>query len=129
MHRQSFWARTRQRLFGAKLLTCDDHEPVDSFLPTETSPLLKSNIRPTSDDVASDPIEEPVEQTRDARVAWPYEAKIIASYSIPLTVTFLLQYSVDASSLIAAGRLGKLELGAVSCQYDCFYTLISFLVC
>lgn len=74
--------------------------------PTETSPLLKSVSG--SADVSGDCV------ASDTRGTWSHEARVIASYSAPLIVTFLLQYSVDASSLIAAGRLGKVELGAVS---------------
>ena len=32
----------------------------------------------------------------------------------PLVVTFVLQYSVEISAIVAVGRLGKIELGAAS---------------
>ncbi|KAH7007557.1 multidrug and toxin extrusion protein [Ilyonectria destructans] len=47
-------------------------------------------------------------------VTWQHEAKVLASHAAPLIVTFLLQYFIDISSIIAVGRLGKIELGAVS---------------
>jgi MATE family multidrug resistance protein len=65
-----------------------------------------------------DPIEEQYGQIKPAGEGseeWLYEAKIIVSSATPLVITFLLQYSIDIASLIAAGRLGKIELGAVSC--------------
>lgn len=45
---------------------------------------------------------------------WLREAGTIASYTVPLMITFVLQYLVDLSSIIAAGRIGKTELAAVS---------------
>lgn len=48
------------------------------------------------------------------RTTWQREAKTIATYSRSLIVTFLLQYSLNATSIFAVGRLGTRELGAVS---------------
>ncbi|KAL2200571.1 mate-domain-containing protein [Corynascus similis CBS 632.67] len=48
------------------------------------------------------------------RTTWQREAKTIAVYSRSLIVTFLLQYSLNVASIFAVGRLGTLELGAVS---------------
>ncbi|KAI5868473.1 multidrug and toxin extrusion protein [Durotheca rogersii] len=45
---------------------------------------------------------------------WQREAKTIATYSRSLILTFLLQYSVNIASIFAVGRIGKVELGAVS---------------
>ena len=52
----------------------------------------------------------------DSCSKWRDEAMTLISYAAPLVVTFFLQYSIDVSSVVAAGRLGKIELGAVSCQ-------------
>ena len=48
------------------------------------------------------------------RTTWQREAKTIATYSRSLIVTFLLQYSLNATSIFAVGRLGTRELGAVT---------------
>ncbi|PHH81576.1 hypothetical protein CDD82_462 [Ophiocordyceps australis] len=85
---------------------------------SETSPLLKSIHGPSSPTDTchyQDLLEEQQNAPLDGTGAsWPHEARIITSSALPLAITFLLQYSVDMLSLIAAGRVGKLELGAVS---------------
>lgn len=48
------------------------------------------------------------------RTTWQRETKTIVSYALPLVVTFLLQYSINVAAVFAAGRIGTLELGAVS---------------
>ncbi|KAL2267675.1 hypothetical protein VTJ83DRAFT_4952 [Remersonia thermophila] len=48
------------------------------------------------------------------RTTWQREAKTIAVYSRSLIVTFLLQYSLNVTSILAVGRLGTVELGGVS---------------
>ncbi|KAJ5813174.1 Multi antimicrobial extrusion protein [Penicillium robsamsonii] len=48
------------------------------------------------------------------QTTWQREAKVIIKYSLPLMVTFLLQYSLTVASIFTIGHLGKEELGAVS---------------
>ncbi|KAJ5940517.1 hypothetical protein N7516_000685 [Penicillium verrucosum] len=48
------------------------------------------------------------------QTTWQREAKVIMKYSLPLMVTFLLQYSLTVASIFTIGHLGKEELGAVS---------------
>lgn len=48
------------------------------------------------------------------RTTWQREAKVLARYSGPLILTFLLQYSLTIASIFSVGHLGKVELGAVS---------------
>ena len=48
------------------------------------------------------------------QTTWKHEAKVLASYSRPLIITFLLQYSIPLVSVVTVGHLGKAELGAVS---------------
>ena len=48
------------------------------------------------------------------KTTWQREAKTITVYSRSLIVTFLLQYSISICSIFAVGKIGKLELGAVS---------------
>lgn len=49
---------------------------------------------------------------------WQREAQTIAVYSRSLILTFLLQYSINITSIFAVGHIGKVELGAVSCELD-----------
>lgn len=42
------------------------------------------------------------------------EVFYLAKSSVPLTLTFLLQYSLNVASVFSVGHLGKTELGAVS---------------
>lgn len=48
------------------------------------------------------------------KTTWQREAKTLWKYSIPLVVTFVLQYSLTVASIFTVGHLGKVELGAVS---------------
>lgn len=64
---------------------------------TETTPLLRTRST-TSEPVSS----------------WGREAKIMALWSAPLMLTQLLQRSITFASVFAVGRIGKVELGAVS---------------
>ncbi|KAH7114610.1 putative MATE efflux family protein subfamily [Dactylonectria macrodidyma] len=81
--------------------------------PTETSPLLGSGDgRPH---ISGDAIEaQRGEIIDEIDVTWQHEVKTLTGYAAPLVVTFLLQYLIDISSIIAVGRIGKVELGAVS---------------
>lgn len=45
---------------------------------------------------------------------WKAETKILSRYSIPLILTYILQYSLSLVTVYVAGRLGTLELGAAS---------------
>jgi len=48
------------------------------------------------------------------KTSWQREAKTIWKYSMPLVVTFILQYSLTVASIFTVGHLGPIELGAVS---------------
>ena len=48
------------------------------------------------------------------QTTWQREAKVLAGYSLPLMVTFLLQYSLTVASIFTVGHIGTAELGAVS---------------
>lgn len=90
--------------------------PEISIGPTETSPLLRPPESPTRA-AAHDHLNEQWEAAVAAgaiRTTWQREAQTIAVYSRSLIVTFLLQYSISICSIFAVGRIGKLELGAVS---------------
>lgn len=48
------------------------------------------------------------------QTTWQREAKVLAQYSAPMMVTFVLQYSLTVASIFTVGHIGKVELGAVS---------------
>lgn len=50
----------------------------------------------------------------DFDTTWTAESKLLARYSAPLIVTYLLQYSYSLVTVYVAGRLGTKELGAAS---------------
>lgn len=50
----------------------------------------------------------------DLETTWQAEIKVLAKYSPPLIVTYLLQYSFNLVTVFVAGRLGTKELGAAS---------------
>ncbi|KAH6659363.1 mate-domain-containing protein [Truncatella angustata] len=103
--------RVYKKLFSTKVRKpLDDEE-----MPTEESPLLPD--RRTSGALEHERLNE----TWEAAVAsgkiqttWQREAQTIAKYSRSLIVTFLLQYSISIASVFAVGRIGTVELGAVS---------------
>ncbi len=87
----------------------------------ETSPLL---LRDDEYGLPPSPSPSEVEQHWEAAVAanilqttWQREAKTLFQYARSLIVTFLLHYSVTVASVFAVGRIGTLELGAVSCKW------------
>lgn len=57
--------------------------------------------------------EEAVENGQ-IQTTWQREAKVLCGYSAPLILTFILQNSLTLTSVFTVGRIGKIELGAVS---------------
>ncbi|KAI1386422.1 multidrug and toxin extrusion protein [Hypoxylon trugodes] len=109
--------RLYKALFSTKVPRAPEDEEVPRITvqPSETSPLL-----PGSTESPDSPHEHLNEQW-DAAVAsgiiettWQRETKTITIYSRSLILTFLLQYSINIASIFAVGRIGKVELGAVS---------------
>lgn len=90
--------------------------------PGETDPLLGSQTDEILTEHLNDAWENAVAEHR-IKTTWQREAKTIVTYSVPLIVTFLLQYSINVTSIFAVGRIGKLELGAVSCKSTNWYLL------
>ena len=81
---------------------------------TETTALLGA---PSTDGMDADEIDRKWEEAVTAgliNTTWKREAQVIGRYSLPLMVTFLLQYSLTVASIFTIGHLGKEELGAVS---------------
>lgn len=81
-------------------------------LETETTALLHHAYKhppPSPTPAASDH-----RPTTTPHTTWQLEALTLTSYSRSLIITFLLHYSVTITSVFTVGRLGRLELGAVS---------------
>ncbi|KAG5292280.1 multidrug and toxin extrusion protein [Histoplasma ohiense] len=87
---------------------------------TETTALLASSAalgNRVSDRVSDDEVGSKWEEAVEAgliHTTWRREAKVLSKYTIPLMITFILQYSLTVASIFTVGHLGKVELGAVS---------------
>ena len=120
---QSMAARLYQRLFSTKLPPRNiEDEPTTPGQSTERDPLLHGiNSRANGADANSgfgdEFLEEQWEEAVTSgrlRTTWQREAKTIMTYSWPLITTFFLQYSITLTGIFTVGRIGKIELGAVS---------------
>jgi len=122
--KQGLFRHLYRKIFSTKVprpgpdeeATPEGHAP--ERRPSERSPLLRPVESPTSAAV-HDHLNEQWEAAVAAgqiKTTWQREAKTIAVYSRSLITTFLLQYSISITSIFAVGRIGKLELGAVSCK-------------
>ncbi|KAI0171819.1 multidrug and toxin extrusion protein [Hypoxylon sp. FL1284] len=83
--------------------------------PSESSPLLPDGAGPAT--LPRDRLDEQWQAAVASgmiETTWQREAKTIATYSRSLILTFLLQYSINIASIFAVGRIGAVELGAVS---------------
>lgn len=118
-HRKdTLFSRVYRRLFSTKLPQPQDEERPAIVVqpPSETSPLLGAGSdasTTSSDDGLNETWGQAVAENR-IRTTWQRETQTIVAYSTPLIITFLLQYSINVTSIFAVGRIGKLELGAVS---------------
>lgn len=84
---------------------------------SETTALLGpplEGIKTTESAEAIDKTWEEAVQAGLIHTTWKREATVLARYTAPLMVTFLLQYSLTVASIFTVGHLGKVELGAVS---------------
>ncbi|KOS18348.1 Ethionine resistance-conferring protein 1 [Escovopsis weberi] len=79
--------------------------------PGEASPLLDSS---SSDASRVDEQWEDAVQAGLIRTTWQREMKTLLSYCAPLIITFSFQYSINVAGIFAVGRLGTVELGAIS---------------
>lgn len=95
-------------------------EPLDgavSLPPTEGTPLLGDPELPYGGQDDPKNISAKWEEAVGAgliQTTWQREAKVLARYSAPLMVTFVLQYSLTVASIFTVGHIGTAELGAVS---------------
>lgn len=86
-------------------------------IASETSPLLGDPSLPYGGQDDPNNIRAKWEEAVAAgmiHTTWQREAKVIARYSAPLMVTFVLQYSLTVASIFTVGHIGTVELGAVS---------------
>ncbi|KID82297.1 Multi antimicrobial extrusion protein [Metarhizium guizhouense ARSEF 977] len=112
--RQSMTARICRSLFRTKAPSKDHEEDMAvPRQPTETSPLL-NGIDNSGPGPRAELLDEWQGLTSSHRTTWQQEGNIIVAYSTPLIITFLLQYSITVTSVFAVGRIGKIELGAMS---------------
>ncbi len=85
--------------------------------PDERSALLgdaqRSGGAPESPDDVQKKWEEAVLGGK-IHTTWQREAQVLAKYSKPLILTFILQYSLPLASVVTVGHIGKAELAAVS---------------
>lgn len=112
-----------KRVFSTKLPrgSGDEEAPPRIVIgPAETTPLLGGEERERGRAVTREEHEhlnarwEAAVAAGQIKTTWQREAKTIAVYSRSLVITFLLQYSLNATSIFAVSRLGTLELGAVT---------------
>ena len=83
----------------------------------ETTPLLGDPTLPYGGQDSPTNLDQKWEEAvleGKIKTTWQREAKVLARYSGPLVLTFLLQYSLTVASIFTVGHLGKVELGAVS---------------
>lgn len=93
-----------------------DIAPLLAADPSETS-LLLPNDQSEAPELSAEDLNKQWEEAVAAgkiKTTWQREAKVLLGYSSPLVITFLLQYSLTVASIFTVGRLGKVELGAVS---------------
>ncbi|KAL6698272.1 MATE efflux family protein [Trichoderma pleuroticola] len=118
---QSLPARMYRKVFSTKV-------PVDEYEEEseEDAPLLSRDSdhdygtrthRQLPDSAGDEDVDEQWEEaitTGRIRTTWQREAKTVLSYCGPLIVTFFLQYSINVAGIFAVGRIGTIELGAIS---------------
>ncbi|KAL2408210.1 Ethionine resistance-conferring protein 1 [Exophiala dermatitidis] len=86
-------------------------------VPSESTPLLGDPNLPYGGQDDPETINAKWEEAVAAgriHTTWQREAKVLARYSAPLMVTFVLQYSLTVASIFTVGHIGTVELGAVS---------------
>lgn len=88
---------------------------------SETAPLLRQASLSKANDQTPNGYLQPYDTIPAGNCAldgsettWKNEAKLLARYSAPLVVTYVLQYSYTFVTVIVAGRLGTSELAAAS---------------
>ena len=113
----SWWTRAYENLFSTTPSSTPLGPDVERQPPTEVSPLLgqRGEDEAITRVASRDPAWEEALAT-GPETTWQKEAWTIISYTIPLVGTFMLGYSLNVTSVFAVGKIGKNELGAVSCE-------------
>lgn len=102
-----------------KSVAAVEEEDEDHIAPDETTGLLagRDPSAPYGGEGSPENIakkwEEAVENGQ-IQTTWQRETKVLCRYSAPLILTFILQNSLTLTSVFTVGRIGKIELGAVS---------------
>ncbi|MCJ1331134.1 hypothetical protein MMC10_007821 [Thelotrema lepadinum] len=84
---------------------------------TENTPLLGDPSLPYGGQDDPKNLDERWEEAVAAgkiKTSWQREGLVMARYSAPLMVTFVLQYSLTVASIFTLGHVGNIELGAAS---------------
>lgn len=94
------------------------HEPGTLATPTENSALLGSidgryDAEIGEQKKGSDWDDLPAQ----GDPSWAREIKMVLKSCPPLIITFFLQFSINATSVFAVGKLGKQQLAAVARKY------------
>lgn len=124
-HDESITARVKTLLSSTGLGNPKSHRDEESAMassqhddqPSETSPLLGDSNPSQDGRDAPDDINKVWDEAVVAgkiHTTWQREAKVLATYSRSLILTYILQYSLTMASVFTVGHIGKIELGAVS---------------
>lgn len=94
------------------------HDPGTLATPTESSALLGSiddryDAEIGEQKKGSDWDDLPAQ----GNPSWAREIKMVLKSCPPLIITFFLQFSINATSVFAVGKLGKQQLAAVARKY------------
>ncbi|CAP60300.1 uncharacterized protein PODANS_1_6020 [Podospora anserina S mat+] len=113
------WRQMYRRMFSTKVPQSDEVGPIISASSTkalESTPLLQDFYLDPPSPTESEEINrwEAAVAANVLKTTWQREAQTLTQYSRSLIITFLLHYSVTVTSVFTVGRIGRLELGAVS---------------
>lgn len=126
---ESFTSRVRRHFASAgipggdkKVVQAGDEGDVgqlnDAYaVASDTTPLLGTPGLPYGGQATRESLDKRWEEAVTAgkiHTTWQRETKVLARFSAPLILTFLLQYSLTVASIFSVGHLGTAELGAVS---------------
>ncbi|KAJ4297406.1 hypothetical protein N0V88_004327 [Collariella sp. IMI 366227] len=119
---EPLWKQLYRRCFSTKVppvLDGEDFGPLLSAASTkslESAPLLYNVYACPPSPTASEEEDrwEAAVAANILRTTWQREGMVLMQHSRSLIVTFLLHYSVTVTSVFTVGRIGMLELGAVS---------------
>jgi MATE family multidrug resistance protein len=104
---------------GPALEEVEAHQDDSSFeAPDETTALIgRDPTAPYGGEGSPENVSRKWEEAVLAgqiQTTWQREVKVLARYSAPLMLTFILQNSLTLTSVFTVGHIGKVELGAVS---------------